>query len=45
MVVSVTEKVHKMYQVWFNKTNTSESPLKCRNTKWGQNCGVLVAAG
>jgi transposase len=30
-VVSVTEKVHKMYQVWNKKTNKSEPPFKCRN--------------
>ena len=29
-VVSVTEKVQYMYQVWNKKTNISESPFKCR---------------
>ncbi len=28
--MSVTEKVQQMYQVWIKKTNTSESPFKCR---------------
>lgn len=40
--MSVTEKVQPMYQVWMKKTNTSESPYKCRKNRDGVKTAELM---
>jgi hypothetical protein len=42
IVVSVTEKVQPMYQVWIKKTNTSEPPYKCRKNLDGVKTAELM---